>query len=60
MLNFDPFYYPYASRRNAVFAQRGMVATAVAGADQHATVWPLAGDRAGGAGGRGRAVGAFW
>lgn len=27
MLNFDPFYYPYASRRNAVFAQRGMVAT---------------------------------
>ncbi len=24
---FDPYYYPYASRRNVVFASRGMVAT---------------------------------
>ena len=27
MLNFDALHYPYASRRNVVYAQRGMVAT---------------------------------
>ncbi len=27
MPTFDPFHYPYASRRNVVYAQRGMVAT---------------------------------